>query len=56
MAWANLAAFGGWWHGHEPVVPLIIGGVSIAILLGCALAGWLCPSEKEDCLFHRHVM
>lgn len=56
MPWDNLTAFGGWLHRFEPLLPLAIGGISLAILLGCAVASWLCPSEKEDCLFHRHVM
>ncbi len=56
MAWSNLAAIGGWWQNLEPALPLVMAGVSIAILLGCAIASWLCPSKKEDCLFHRQVM
>lgn len=56
MPWANVASFSGWWQGLEPALAVVIGGVSVAILLGCAVAGWLCPSKKEDCLFRRHVM
>jgi len=38
------------------MLPLVVGGISATILLGCAAASWLCPSEKKDCMFHRHVM
>ncbi|MHB1935077.1 MAG: hypothetical protein ACYCOR_00655 [Acidobacteriaceae bacterium] len=56
MAWANLAAFRAGWQSLEPALPLVMGGLSVGILLGCAVASWLCPSSKEDCLFRRHVM
>jgi hypothetical protein len=56
MTWANLAAFREGWQYLEPALPLVMGGASIFILLGCAVASWVCPSRKEDCLFHRHVI
>ncbi|HET9101573.1 MAG TPA: hypothetical protein VFN62_14350 [Acidobacteriaceae bacterium] len=56
MALAGLATFREGWQAVEPALPLVIGGASILILLGCAVASWVCPSRKEDCLFRRHVM
>jgi putative copper export protein len=40
----------------EPLLPLVTAFLSVAILLGCAVASWLAPSEKKDCLFHREVI
>lgn len=56
MAWTSLAVLGSWLKSLEPALPLIAGLLSFVILFGCALACWLSPSEKTDCLFHRHVM
>lgn len=50
------AALGQWLQGVDPALPLIAGLVSIAILFGCAIASWIAPSEKTDCLFHREVI
>jgi hypothetical protein len=52
----NLASIGVWFHHIEPMLPLAAVIVGSVILLGCAAASWLCPSEREDCLFHRQVM
>jgi hypothetical protein len=51
-----LAAFGQWLQSAGPALPLIAGALSIAILFGCAVASWIAPSEKTDCLFHREVV
>jgi hypothetical protein len=51
-----LAAFRAGWEFVEPALSLVIGGASVLILVGCAVASWLCPNKKEDCLFRRHVM
>lgn len=51
-----LAAFREGWQFVEPALPLVMGGASVLILVGCAVASWICPSRKEDCLFRRHVM
>jgi hypothetical protein len=56
MTWANWTAFRQGWQFVEPALPLVMGAASIVILFGCAVASWLCPSRKEDCLFHRQVM
>jgi hypothetical protein len=56
MTWANLAVLRGWLQTLGPMVPLVLGGVSVAILLGCAVASWIAPSRKSDCMFHRQVM
>lgn len=56
MALANLTAFRAGWQFVEPALPLLMGGASIVILLGCAVASWVCPNRKEDCLFRRHVV
>jgi hypothetical protein len=50
MTLASLATF------HEGWQFVVMGGASVLILVGCAVASWVCPSRKEDCLFHRHVM
>ncbi|MEO6829616.1 MAG: hypothetical protein ABI164_07375 [Acidobacteriaceae bacterium] len=51
-----LMEFGQWLQGVEPVLPLIAGALSVAILFGCAVASWIAPSEKTDSLFHREVV
>ena len=56
MPWANITAIGQWIHNVEPILLLVVTAVSLVIVLGCAAASWLCPSEKKDCIFHRHVM
>jgi hypothetical protein len=56
MTLASLAMFREGWKFFEPALPLVMGGASVLILLGCAVASWVCPSRKEDCLFHREVM
>lgn len=45
-----------WLNHMEPMLPMAAGIISAAILLGCAVASWVCPSEKKDCIFHRQVM
>ena len=49
----TLVLFGS--HPGKTLLPLIVGLLSGAILLGCAVACWFSPSEKDDCLFHREV-
>lgn len=56
MTWSDLQSFRAGWQSLGSALPFIMGGISVAILLGCAVASWLCPSRKEDCMFHRHVM
>ena len=56
FAMTAFAALGQWLHGAEPVLPLVAGFLSVAILFGCAVASWIAPSEKTDCLFHREVI
>ena len=56
MTLASLAMFREGWQFLEPTFPLVMGGASVLILVGCAVASWVCPSRKEDCLFHREVM
>ena len=56
MALASLAMVREGWQIFGPALPMVMGGASVLILFGCAVASWLCPSKKEDCLFHRHVM
>jgi len=56
MSWTHLATFRVGWQSIEPMLPLVMGSISLGILLGCAVASWLCPSRNEDCLFRRHVM
>ena len=56
MALENLEAFREDWQTIESALPLVMGGVSVAILMWCAVTGWLCRSKKDDCLFRRHVM
>ncbi len=56
MAWTELAEFGGWLQSAEPVLSMVAGALSAAILLGCAVTSWIAPSEKKDCLFHREVV
>jgi hypothetical protein len=51
-----LAAVRAGWQFVEPALPLVMGGASVLILVGCAVASWVCPNKKEDCLFRRHVM
>ncbi len=54
MQWGNLAAFG---LRHVPaMIPLAVGLLSVLILFGCAIASWVAPSEKKDCIFHREVV
>ena len=55
MGHINLELFSPWLGHVETFLPLVSGVVSIGILLGCAIATWLSPAEKEDCLFHREV-
>ncbi len=50
------AALGQWLQSAEPALPWIAGLASVAILFGCAVASWIAPSEKSDCLFHREVV
>jgi len=50
------AALGSWLQSVEPALPLVAGLLSVAILFGCAVASWIAPSEKTDCLFHREVI
>jgi hypothetical protein len=50
------AALGPWLQSVEPVLPLVAGLLSVAILFGCAVASWIAPSEETDCLFHREVI
>lgn len=56
MVWQDLEAFGSWLQGMEPLLPMMAGLLSVAILFGCAVASWLAPSEKTDCIFHREVI
>lgn len=56
MAWTGWEELGGWLQAAEPVLSLVAGVVSAAILLGCAVTSWIAPSEKKDCLFHREVV
>jgi|GEM_PF-5669580 len=48
--------FGHWFQAIEPVLPFAAGVLSAAILFGCAVASWVAPSEKTDCIFHREVI
>lgn len=56
MLWTDLVALGSWLQSMEPVLPMIAGFLSVAILFGCAVTSWLAPSEKKDCLFHRETI
>jgi len=51
-----LAAFREGWQLVGPALPLVMGGASVLILVGCAVTSWVCPNKKEDCLFRRQVM
>jgi hypothetical protein len=51
-----LTEFGQWLQGAEPALPLVAGLISVAILFGCAVASWIAPSGKKDCLFHREFI
>jgi hypothetical protein len=44
-----------WTHLSGRFLSMAVGLLSLAILVGCAVACWLSPSEKDDCLFHREV-
>ncbi len=44
-----------WTHHAAALLSLAAGLLSMVILLGCAVATWLSPSEDEDRLFHREV-
>ena len=54
--WTGLAQLAVWYRHVGTVLPLTIGLLSILILFGCAIASWIAPSEKKDCLFHREVI
>jgi hypothetical protein len=56
MVWTDLVMFGKWLQQADLILSLIAGLLSIAVLFGCAVASWLAPSEKKDCLFHREVV
>ncbi|MGC9292276.1 MAG: hypothetical protein ACP5EP_06075 [Acidobacteriaceae bacterium] len=51
----HLELYSPWLQRAEAFLPLVAGLLSLAILLGCAITSWLCPSEDDDCLFHRTV-
>lgn len=56
MLLADFAAVGQWLKSAEPMLPLVAGLLSVAILFGCAIASWISPAEEEDCIFKRKVM
>ena len=44
------------WTHHTPAfVGVAVCLLSVLIVLGCAVASWVAPSEETDPLFHRHV-
>ncbi len=44
------------WAHHAPAfLAVVVCLLSVFIVLGCAIASWIAPSEDNDCLFHRHV-
>jgi len=43
-------------HWVEPALPFAAMVLSATILFGCAVASWVAPSEKTDCIFHREVI
>ena len=42
-------------HHTSAFVAVAVCLLSGVIVLGCAVASWVAPSEKTDSLFHRHV-
>ena len=55
MGSMHLLVFSPWLQRVQSFLPVVVGLLSIAILLGCAIATWIAPAEDEDCLFHREV-
>lgn len=56
MAQVALAMLTLWYRHLEVILPIAVALLSVLILFGCAVASWIAPSEKTDCLFHREVM
>lgn len=56
MLGLNWDALASWIHRIGPDVLFTVLLVSVAIIVGCALASWIAPSEKKDRLFHRQVL
>lgn len=53
MGTYNLPLF---WAHHSPAfLAVAVCLLSVLIILGCAVASWVAPSEDTDSLFHRHV-
>lgn len=56
MPFAHIASMDHWIRQAGSFLPVIAGLLSVVILFGCAIATWIAPPEKEDCIFHREVV
>jgi hypothetical protein len=55
MWFMHLELYSPWLQRAGAFLPLAAGLIGLLVLAVCAITACTCPSEEDDCIFHRAV-